>query len=126
MAEQLRVLLVEDSADDAALILRALKKGGYELEHLRVETAAELGAALKRQPWDLILSAYAMPHFNGMEALELALQIRASHPGIRCLFMSGYTADVISSNGLLEQGVNFLAKPFSLPELAAKVRATLA
>ena len=82
MAEKLHVLVVEDSDDDAALILRALKRGGYDPRHLRVETAAELQAALEEQPWDLVLSDYSMPHFSGMAALELVAQFKLDAPFI--------------------------------------------
>ena len=71
MAENLRVLLVEDSEDDAALVVRALSKGGFLPSCERVDTAAAMAACLARQEWDLILSDYAMPQFNGLAALEL-------------------------------------------------------
>ena len=71
MAENLRVLLVEDSEDDAALVVRALSKGGFSPSCERVDTAAAMAACLARQEWDLILSDYAMPQFNGLAALEL-------------------------------------------------------
>ena len=71
MGDQLRVLLVEDSTDDAALIVRALVKGGYEPSWVRVDTREALLESLALQEWDVILSDYAMPGFNGMEALRL-------------------------------------------------------
>ncbi|MCI0577115.1 MAG: response regulator [Chloroflexi bacterium] len=71
MAEPLRVLLVEDSEDDAALLLRELQRGGYEPLSRRVETAADMQAALEGQEWDIIISDYTMPQFSGLAALEL-------------------------------------------------------
>jgi signal transduction histidine kinase/DNA-binding response OmpR family regulator len=71
MAENLRVLLVEDSDDDAALVVRALAKGGFATSHERVDTADAMAACLAGQEWDLILSDYSMPRFNGMAALKL-------------------------------------------------------
>jgi len=71
MVENLRVLLVEDSEDDAALVVRALRKGGFSLNCERVDTAATMAACLARQEWDLIVSDYSMPQFNGLAALEL-------------------------------------------------------
>ncbi len=68
----LRVLIVEDSADDAALVLRELRKSGYAPASERVETAAAMRAALKDKPWDIILSDYVIPGFGGMEALKIA------------------------------------------------------
>ena len=72
MGEPIRVLLIEDSEDDAALIVRALRKGGYEPSCARVDTREAMRESLAGQGWDLILSDYAMPRFNGMEALKLA------------------------------------------------------
>lgn len=71
MGEQIRVLLVEDSADDAALIVRALVKGGYEPSWVRVDTREAMLESLALQEWDVILSDYAMPGFNGLAALGL-------------------------------------------------------
>ncbi|MFA7348781.1 MAG: response regulator [Desulfurivibrionaceae bacterium] len=71
MAENLRVLLVEDSEDDAALVVRALGKGGFAPSCERVDTASAMAACLAKQEWDVILSDYSMPQFNGMEALKL-------------------------------------------------------
>ena len=70
MRTPIRLLLVEDSEEDALLVLRQLGKGGYEPEHERVETAEAMLTAL-RGTWDIILSDYSMPQFSGMAALEL-------------------------------------------------------
>jgi FixJ family two-component response regulator len=63
-----------------------------------------------------------MPNLSG---LELSEQLQARHPGIKSLFMSGYTADVIAHHGVLHEGVCFLQKPFTRESLATKVRETL-
>jgi len=63
-----------------------------------------------------------MPEMNG---LDLARGLLASYPGLRMLFMSGYTADVIAHHGVLDPGVCFLEKPFRTDALAAKVREAL-
>ena len=70
MAGLLRVLLVEDSEDDAHLLLRELKHGGYDVDHERVETRAAMTQALSDQEWDIILCDYNLPRFNAMTALE--------------------------------------------------------
>lgn len=74
-ARPLRVLLVEDSEDDALLMLRALQRGGYQPTWKRVDTAGALEAALQ-EPWDLVLSDYKMPGFDAIAALHL-VQARA-------------------------------------------------
>ncbi|MFZ5862928.1 MAG: EAL domain-containing response regulator [Nitrospirota bacterium] len=82
----LRVLIVDDSDDDALLILRELRRGGYEPAHQRVDTASALETALDAQPWDVILSDYTMPSFSGAEALA---QVRARGDDVPFLFVSG-------------------------------------
>ena len=67
----IRVLMVEDSEDDALLIIRNLKKGGYEPVYERVETAAEMKKALKEKQWDIILCDYSLPKFSGPSAIAL-------------------------------------------------------
>ena len=74
MGKPLRVLLVEDSEDDALLVLRELRAAGYDLTHERVDTAAALEAALERHPWDLVIGDYSMPHFSGTAALAMLRQ----------------------------------------------------
>lgn len=61
----------------------------------------------------------------GMNGLELCERQRTQRPGLKCLYLSGYTADVIAQRGVLPEGTNFLQKPYSLRALAAKVRAVL-
>lgn len=67
----LKVLIVEDSEDDSILILRQLKSGGLEPAYERVETAAAMDVALDRNKWDIVISDYALPSFNGLDALKL-------------------------------------------------------
>ncbi len=71
MKQPLRLLLVEDSDDDALLLLRQLKRGGYDTAHQRVDSAEEVKAALDREPWDIVISDYAMPGFSGLDALRM-------------------------------------------------------
>ncbi len=74
MSKPLRVLIVEDSEDDALLLVHALQRSGYAPIFERVETAEAMTAALKKQVWDIICSDYNMPHFNVPEALKLLQQ----------------------------------------------------
>ncbi|RPJ62621.1 MAG: response regulator, partial [Acidobacteria bacterium] len=67
----LRLLLVEDSADDAVLLVQTLRRAGYEITHRRVDTPEEMRTALEQGPWDLVLADYYMPRFSGLAALEI-------------------------------------------------------
>lgn len=69
--ERFRILMVEDSEEDALLVQRALQKGGVDFEHERVMSASTFTAALERGPWDIVLSDYLIPGFGGLEALAL-------------------------------------------------------
>lgn len=71
MSIPLRVLLIEDSEDDAMLLERELKRGGFEPVSKRVQTADALSTLLKQQKWDIVISDYMMPKFNGLEAFKL-------------------------------------------------------
>jgi two-component system, cell cycle sensor histidine kinase and response regulator CckA len=70
----------------------------------------------------LVMTDVVMPGMNGR---ELAAKLVSSHPHLKRLFTSGYTADVIAHHGVLEEGVHFLQKPFSIGDLAATVRDVL-
>jgi CheY-like chemotaxis protein len=85
MENSLRVLLVEDSANDAALIVRHLGQGGYDVAFERVATSADVNKALE-QPWDLVICDYSMPHFSGTDALRM---IRARGLDTPFVFVSG-------------------------------------
>jgi FixJ family two-component response regulator len=71
---------------------------------------------------DLLLTDVVMPEMNGR---ELAARLAEIRPGLRRLFMSGYTADVIASRGVLEEGVEFVQKPFTRKRLVARIRQVL-
>ncbi|MBW1739924.1 MAG: response regulator [Deltaproteobacteria bacterium] len=71
MSAPLCVLIVEDSEDDTLLLMRELRRGGYDLTYERVDTAEAMAAALDRQTWDVVLCDYAMPHFSAPDALKL-------------------------------------------------------
>lgn len=74
MGTSLRVLIVEDSEDDALLCLKELRSGYESIAHRRVDTAEAMGAALDQQTWDIIIADYSMPHFSGLAALRLMLE----------------------------------------------------
>lgn len=71
MGIPLRVLIIEDSEDDALLLVRILRRSGYDLTYERADTAAAMNAALDKQAWDIIIADYTMPEFSGLDALTV-------------------------------------------------------
>ncbi|HKI93698.1 MAG TPA: PAS domain S-box protein [Gemmatimonadales bacterium] len=86
MTTPLRLLIVEDSEDDALLLVRELRRAGFALEHRRVDTAEAMAAALDDATWDLVIGDYSMPHFSGTDALAL---VRARAGDTPFIFVSG-------------------------------------
>ena len=112
------VLLVEDEAAIREVAQRMLKELGYV-----VFIAGTPGEAIKLMEThtaeiQLLITDVVMPEMNGRELAEL---IRDIKPEVKCLFTSGYTANVIAHHGVLDEDVYFLAKPFSMNDLAVKV-----
>jgi diguanylate cyclase (GGDEF)-like protein/PAS domain S-box-containing protein len=71
VSKTIRLLLLEDSEDDAELAIRMLRRGGFDVQHKRVQSAAALQAALAGQQWDAVISDFSMPGFTGMDALRI-------------------------------------------------------
>ncbi|TAK03144.1 MAG: EAL domain-containing protein [Candidatus Manganitrophaceae bacterium] len=86
MGTPLRVLIIEDSDEDAVLLVEALRRGGYDPTYERVDTAEALNAALVDRSWDISFGDYSMPYFNGVTALRL---LRAKGLDIPFIFVSG-------------------------------------
>ncbi|MCL1979562.1 MAG: ATP-binding protein [Proteobacteria bacterium] len=117
------ILLVEDECMILEITKAMLHKLGYTVlaasgpeEAMRL--ASEHGRAI-----DLLLIDVVMPGMNGR---MLAKNLLATNPGLKCLFMSGYTANVVAQYGVLDSGVHFIHKPFALTALAVKIREALA
>jgi len=91
MAVPLRVLLVEDSEDDALLLLRELRRGGYEPLSERVDTAGDMEAALDERGWDLVIADHSMPEFSSSAALELLR--RKGFVDLPFIIVSGYIGE---------------------------------
>jgi len=71
LSETLRVLVVEDSEDDTHLLIRELRKGGYEPVYLQVDSAEKLISALDNESWDIVITDYSLPGFSGMAAIKI-------------------------------------------------------
>jgi len=93
MATQLRALIVEDSEDDAELLVRELERGGYRVAFERVYTPEDLHEALDRQAWDVIFADYTMPRFRGTEALAM---VRNRGMEVPFLFVSGTIGEEVA------------------------------
>ncbi|MEO8431282.1 MAG: PAS domain S-box protein [Acidobacteriota bacterium] len=116
------ILLVEDEEALGKLARRALEKQGYRVIEARSGIEARQIASVTPSI-DLLLTDIVMPGISGR---ELADELLASRPGLRVLFMSGYTDDAAVRQGILVPGMAFLQKPFTPSKLAHKVRETLA
>ena len=116
------ILLVEDEAALLALTEELLAELGYQVLAAEGPLEALALAAKADPPIDLLLTDVIMPSMNGK---ELSDRVRTLRPGIRVVFTSGYTADAIAHRGMLEPGIDFLEKPFTLDLLAAKIREAL-
>lgn len=84
--KQLRALIVEDSDDDTALLLRELRRGGYDPMHAQVETAETMSMELSTRNWDIVFSDFSMPNFNAFAALEL---LRGTQQDLPFIIVSG-------------------------------------
>jgi len=113
------VLLVEDDTLVRELSRRVLTDHGYTvLEAENAEEALLLGRRFSGDI-DLLLTDVVMPGMNGRELYEL---LQASRPDLQALFMSGYTENVVAHHGVLEEGMNFVQKPFTIEGLMLRVQ----
>src|SRR5215813_12576487 len=90
VSQPLRVLVVEDSENDALLLELELQRAGYDTTCHRVDNAEALTQALTTQPWDLVVADYVMPRFNGLEALAL---VKSRGLDLPFIVVSGHITD---------------------------------
>jgi PAS domain S-box-containing protein len=121
MKMPLRVLMLEDSEDDALLTIRTLKKGGYEPEYMRVETADAMHTALQEKTWDLILCDYQMPQFNGLTAVAL---LKEAGIDIPLIIVSGAIGEDMAVECMRLGARDYIMKG-NLPRLASAVEREL-
>jgi PAS domain S-box-containing protein len=107
MGTPLRVLIVEDSEEDTLLIIRELKRGGFDPIHERVETAEAMKAALSTKTWDLILADYSMPHFSGLEAMKL---FKESGLDLPFIIVSGSIGEDVAVEAMKSGAHDYLMK----------------
>lgn len=117
-----RILVVEDEPGVLKFTEKVLTKLGYEVLTASSTEEALYLARIDGQRLDLLVTDVVMPVMNGV---ELAGEIKKLHQGMECLYMSGYTSDLLAKRGVVEQSINFIPKPFTVVDLAKKVKTVL-
>src|SRR6185312_15342707 len=108
MRPRLRLLLVEDSEDDAALVIRELERGGYDVAAKRIESQEELTCALQDEgAWDLVICDYALPHFDAPRALRL---VRGRGLDVPFLIVSGAVDETTAVASMRAGAQDFIVK----------------
>lgn len=117
-----KVLVVEDSAEVRDIIQHILEEHGYTVITAIDGDDGIVKFLQLKDVLNLVICDVIMPKKSGREVYEA---VRAASPGTKVLFTSGYTADIISKKGILEEGIDFVHKPVSPPEILRKVREVL-
>ncbi len=107
MPTPLRLLLIEDSTDDELIMLYALREAGFAVEHRRIETEAELRAALAEGHWQAVISDHNLPNFNGLTALKI---VRDWDKHVPFLFVSGIVRDDVGIQAMAGGANDYLLK----------------
>ncbi|WP_256374308.1 response regulator [Desulforhopalus sp. IMCC35007] len=115
-------MVVEDEGAILKLAERMLNSLNYDVLIASSPVEALSLSEMHEGTIDLLITDVIMPEMNGRELSE---RVMTRRPGMKCLFMSGYTADAIAQHGVLKAGMNFLQKPFSKQDFSMKVRAIL-
>jgi two-component system, cell cycle sensor histidine kinase and response regulator CckA len=116
------ILVVEDEEELLNFVTTALEQYGYTILGAKSPGAAFDIARGAGRSIELLITDVVMPDMNGKEFQN---QLVSLYPHIQAIFMSGYSADIVAHRGILEEGVNFLQKPFTQKSLAVKVREVL-
>ena len=115
----LRLLVVEDSDDDYEILLREVRRGGYDITSTRVSNADDLSVMLG-QPWDLVITDWLLPGFGGLQALEI---MKAAELGVPCVVISGTPNEEAAVEALRAGALDFLSKDKPLRFVPAIERA---
>lgn len=119
--EPLRAIIVEDTPDDITLLLLALRRAGFAPDHVHVQSAEELDAALRGGPWDIVLSDYSLPEFSGMLALT---QVGAHDPDMPFIIISGNIGEDVAVAAMKAGAHDYLIKG-NLTRLGAAIEREL-
>lgn len=121
MKIKLHLLIVEDSAEDAALMRRELERAGYIVASERVETESALRQALTQATWDAVLCDYTLPHFSGKSALRIVRETDADQPFI---YVSGTIGEDVAVEAMKSGAQDYVLK-HNLKRLAPAVEREL-
>ena len=121
MSTQIRVLIVEDSEDDTILIVRELKRNGYDVIFERVDNYNDMKATLVDQEWDIVFCDYSMPKFDGISALKLLQEERSELPFI---LVSGTIGEEVAVESMKAGADDYIMKD-NLSRLASAVKREL-
>jgi CheY-like chemotaxis protein len=116
------ILVVEDEEDVRRLTVRILERQGYRVLQASCGNDALLLSKERKEPIDMVLTDVVMP---GMSGRQLADQLIGLRPKMKVLYMSGYTDNAVFHHGVLEEGVNYIQKPFTIGGLMKKMREVL-
>ena len=116
------ILLVEDEPTILMMTAQLLESLGYVVLAVGTPEEAIQLAGERANEIHLLLTDVIMPEMNGRDLADKLLPV---YPHLRCLFMSGYSSDVIALHGILDESIQFIQKPFSIKDLAGKVRSAL-
>ena len=122
MEKPLKILIVEDSEDDTLLLLRHLRRDGYNPIYHRVDSIEEVESALNSQKWDIVVSDYVLPHFSGLETLGL---IQKNDLDIPCIIVSGRITDETAVAAMKAGARDYIMKD-NLKRLGAAIERELA
>jgi two-component system, cell cycle sensor histidine kinase and response regulator CckA len=122
--EKKTIMVVEDEPTLRALVRKVLERGGYAV----IESSSGLAALElwgKTKPHiDLLLTDMVMP--DGISGLQLADKLKAQNPGLKVIFTTGYSSELLGKDFEIKEGVNFLQKPYPPQKLVQTVRNGLA
>jgi len=118
---KIKLLLIEDNDTDALLLVRQLKKEGFEVEHIQVKTRVEMENALAKGGWDLVISDYSLPGFGGNDALQL---FKSKELDVPFILVSGTVGEDIAVN-IMKGGANDYLMKTHLHRLGPAVKREL-
>jgi signal transduction histidine kinase len=107
MKKPLKVLIVEDSEDDALLLLQEFKRAGHDLSHVQVESRTALSSALEIGEWDIVLSDFNLPGFDGIEALRM---VRVQFPDLPFILVSGAVGEDVAVAAMRAGAQDYILK----------------